>query len=104
MDECKDLKDLYGDGKGLVVGNILNQSLDDIAHSTKLSKIASDFEESHQACEAECEYFNLCSGGYNLIKYRRFESFSATQTPECFVHVKTFADTLLNDLNKNIEA
>ena len=104
VDECRDLKDLYGDCKGMVVGNVLNESLDHIANSAKLEKIASDFEVSHRACEAECEYYNLCSGGYNLIKYRRFASFDATQTPECFVHVKTFTDTLLSHLNETVEA
>ncbi|WP_305907526.1 radical SAM protein [Methylomarinum sp. Ch1-1] len=101
VDECKDLKDLYGDGKGLVVGNVLNASLDEIANSTKLQKIASDFEASHRACEAGCEYFNLCSGGYNLIKFRRFERFNVAQTPECLIHVKTFANTLLSHLNES---
>lgn len=103
-DECRDLKNLYGDGKGLVVGNVLNESLDEIASSIKLQKIAGDFETSHSACEAGCEYYNLCSGGYNLIKYRRFSSFDATETPECYVHVKTFANRLLNDLDKSLEA
>lgn len=104
VDECRDLKDLYGDGKGLVVGNILRDSIDDIAESNKLKKISGDFEISHQACEAGCEYYDLCSGGYNLIKYRRYSTFTETQTPECFVHVMTFADTLLNELNQGIEA
>jgi uncharacterized protein len=104
VDECRDLKDLYGDGKGFVVGNILTASLDEIADSAKLRTIARDFEDSHRACEAECEYFDLCSGGYSLIKYRRFGRFDATQTPECVVHVKTFADTLLRHMNSSVEA
>jgi len=103
VDECRDLQNLYGDGKGLVIGNILNDSLNDIARSEKLTRIAADFEKSHRACEGGCEYFDLCSGGYNLIKYRRFSTFEATQTPECYVHVQTFADTLLGELNSWIE-
>lgn len=98
-DECSDLKDIYGDGKGFVIGNIIEDDFEDMVKSQKLSIIARDFEKSHRMCEAECEYEALCSGGYNLIKYRRFNSFEATETPECRVHVKTFARTLLDDIN-----
>ena len=46
-----------------------------------------------------CGHYDLCSGGYNLIKYRRFGTFDATETPECSVHVKTMVDTLLSHIN-----
>ena len=72
-----------------------------IARSPKLHRIAADFETSHAACQHSCEYFDLCSGGYNLIKYRRFGTFDATETPECSVHVKTMADTLLSHINSH---
>lgn len=99
LDECRDLKNLYGDEKGFVIGNILREDLSVIARSPKLRQIAGDFETSHAACERSCAYFELCSGGYNLIKYRRFGTFDATETPECSVHVKTMADTLLSHIN-----
>jgi uncharacterized protein len=99
LDECRDLKNLYGDERGFVIGNILREDLSVIARSSKLRQIARDFETSHAACERSCPYFELCSGGYNLIKYRRFGTFEATETPECLVHVKTTADTLLSHIN-----
>jgi uncharacterized protein len=102
QDECRDLKDLYGDAKGFVIGNILRQDLADMARSPKLRRIKSDFEASHTACRRSCEYFDLCPGGYNLIKYRRFGTFQATQTPECLVQVKTMADTLLSHINSHV--
>jgi uncharacterized protein len=98
-EECRDL---YGDDNGLIIGNLLTQELDDIARSEKLHRISCDFEISHRACEAACDYFSLCSGGYNLIKYKRFGTFQATETPECLVHVKTFADVMLADMNGHI--
>jgi len=101
LDECRDLKNLYGDDKGFVIGNILREDLSTIARSPKLHRIAADFETSHAACQHSCEYFDLCSGGYNLIKYRRFGTFDATETPECSVHVKTMADTLLSHINSH---
>jgi len=99
-DECIDL---YKDGCGLIVGNILEHDLDQIAASSKLKKIADDFEQSHQVCEAECDYYGLCSGGYNLIKFKRFGKFDVAETPECYVHVKTFARILLDELNRSID-
>jgi len=99
LDECRDLKDVYGDGKGFVIGNILQEDLSAMAGSAKLRRIADDFETSHAACERSCQYFDLCSGGYNLIKYRRFGTFDATETPECAIHVKATADTMLAHIN-----
>lgn len=96
-DECGDL---YGDGRGFVLGNLLRTSLDDIAGSPKLQRVAADFESSHAACERDCSYYDMCAGGYNLVKFKRHGVFDVTQTPECFVHVKTFTDALLDDMNK----
>lgn len=96
IDDCKDL---YKDGCGLIVGNIVEHDLDQIAATSKLKKIADDFEQSHQVCEAECDYYGLCSGGYNLIKFKRFGKFDVAETPECYIHVKTFAKSLLDHLN-----
>lgn len=104
LDECRDLQNIYGDARGFVVGNILDESLDDIVRSPKILRIARDFEASHVACESDCDYYDVCSGGYSLIKYRRFGRFDATETPECRVHVKTFADTLLRDMERSIES
>lgn len=98
-DECREI---YGDGRGLVIGNLLEQDLDEIVASNKLQRIAGDFENSHRACELTCEYFAICSGGYNLVKYKRFGTFEAAETPECVVHVKTFANALLEHLSRDI--
>lgn len=100
----EDCKTLYGDDRGLIVGNLLTQDLGEIARCEKLQRIASDFETSHRACETGCEYYMLCSGGYNLIKQKRFGTFSATETPECRLHVKTFADALLDHMNRRTAA
>lgn len=96
--ECKDL---YGDGRGLIIGNLIDQDLDDLSASSKLRQIWHDFEVSHRACEATCDYYRVCSGGYNLVKYKRFGTFNATETPECRIHIKTFTDVMLNELNIN---
>jgi uncharacterized protein len=91
-------KHLYGDGAGLVIGNILTQSLDDIANSQKLRRIADDFELSHRTCEVSCIHFGQCSGGFNLTKYARFGRFDSTETPECLIHTKTVLLAVMDDL------
>jgi uncharacterized protein len=96
-------KDLYGDGMGLVIGNLLKQPLDEIAESPKLWRIAQDFEMSHRACELGCDYSDLCSGGFNLIKYARFGTFDATETPECVIHTKTMVDAVVDDLQTHVD-
>jgi uncharacterized protein len=96
-------KDLYGDGAGLVIGNVLKQPLDEIAQSPKLQRIAQDFETSHRACEAGCDYFDLCSGGFNLIKQARYGTFEATETPECTIHTKTMVDAMVDDLQAHVD-
>jgi uncharacterized protein len=98
-----DCDDIYRDGHGLTVGNLLTQDLVEIAQSPKLRRIADDFERSHRACELTCEFASLCSGGYNIVKHKRFGTFDATETPECLVHVKTFAQVMLDDIHRSIQ-
>lgn len=99
VDECADI---YGDGKGLVIGNLNDQSLDDIAASTKMERICSDFEVSHSRCEEACPYFELCPGGYNLVKFKRYGTFDVSETPECKVQVQIFSDALMDHLKENM--
>ena len=56
QDECRDLRDLYDDAKGFVIGNILQEDIASMALSPKLRRIAADFETSHAACQRSCEY------------------------------------------------
>ena len=95
--------DIYGDGKGLVVGNLNDQSIDDIARSPKLARLYEDFQRSHAVCEKTCRYFRLCSGGYNLIKFRRYGTLEVAETPECTIHVKTFADALIEHIRARVK-
>jgi uncharacterized protein len=99
----QEYKDLYGDDKGLVVGNALTQSLNEIAAAPKLQQIANDFETSHRACENGCDYFSMCSGGFNLTKYIRFGTFDVMETPECCIHTKTIVDAIVDDLRTHLK-
>lgn len=96
QDECPNI---YGDGKGLVIGNLNEDSLDDIVTSRKLKRIYQDFKLSHSTCAEDCPYYSLCPGGYNLIKYKRFGRFDVSETPECRVQIKAFTDALIDHIN-----
>jgi uncharacterized protein len=83
---------------GMALGNINDASLHDIAASPKLSEIAADFDRSSAACAAECPYFDVCPGGFELTKLARDGHFDGSETPECAIHVKALTDALLDDL------
>lgn len=101
IDECPDI---YGDGKGLVIGNLKTESIEQIAASDKLHDLIGLFRHSHSVCQRSCSHFDLCPGGYNLIKLRRNGSLESVETPECRIQVKTFADTLMEHMSKNLPA
>ena len=93
------LRDLYDDGKGLSIGNILETPFRDMVRSEKLQRIVRDFEVSERACRASCAYYAVCPGGYELTKQLTLGTFDAAQTTECTIHVKTLVDALLDDIH-----
>lgn len=92
------LRDLYGDGMGLALGNIFEMSIEDMAQSPKLNLILQDFATSKQACKRSCEYFSVCPGGFDVLKKQSFGTFDCSETVECLIHVKTLVDALLDDI------
>jgi len=98
------LRDEYGDGKGLSLGNIFEMSLDDMARSHKLQRMMKDFALSRRACEAACQYFSVCTGGFEIVKKKSLGSFDVAETPECVIHVKALVDALLDDISKYLES
>jgi uncharacterized protein len=97
------LRDAYEDGTGLGLGNVLDTPLREMVRSPKLQRIMQDFAASSRSCESACEYFPVCSGGFELTKKQSFGTFQATETAECVVHVKTLVDALLDDVVDHLE-
>ncbi len=98
------LPHLYGDGAGLALGNILEESLVDMASSLKLHRIRSDFHRSASACRSTCGHFATCSGGFELTKVRRFDTYDAAETTECVIHVQALHDALIDDISVYLES
>ncbi|MCW5622601.1 MAG: radical SAM protein [Burkholderiales bacterium] len=96
------LGDLYGDGSGFSIGNIVETPLEDMLASEKLKRIVADFEASAEACRTQCPYFHVCPGGYEITKRQTHGTFAATETSECVIHVKALADALLDDIDDHL--
>jgi uncharacterized protein len=96
------LKDLYGDGRGLALGNILRSPLESMLASEKFRRIAADFATSAAACRNECPYFRVCPGGYEVTKHQTHGTFAAAETSECVIHVKALMDALLDDIDEHL--
>jgi uncharacterized protein len=96
------LKGLYGDGRGMALGNILQCSLESMLASEKFRRIAADFATSAAACRKECPYFRVCPGGYEVTKYQAHGTFASAETNECVIHVKALMDALLDDIDEHL--
>ncbi len=97
------LADLYGDGAGLSLGNIFEMTLEEMAASPKLERIMRDFATSKRACERSCEYFSVCSGGFDLLKHQTPLGFDTSENVECLIHVKTMVDALVDDIQEHLQ-
>ncbi|HGG05936.1 MAG TPA: radical SAM protein [Aliiroseovarius sp.] len=89
----------YGDGAGLSLGNINEASLLQMAQSKKFGRILADFERSQAQCREDCDYYGLCSGGFELSKLNEHTDFEGGETAECVIIVKTLADAVLDDIS-----
>ena len=98
------LRDAYGDGEGLSLGNICATSFEEMIRSEKLQRMMHDFARSARACAASCEYFSVCSGGFDILKKQSLGTFEASETVECLIHVKTLTDALLDDIGDHVES
>ena len=93
---------LYGDGVGLSLGNILTTSLASMAASVKLQKMMADFRLSTASCRVACDYASVCPGGFELTQRAAFEAYSGKQTPECIIAVRTLTDAILDDIDEHL--
>jgi len=86
------LADLYGDGKGLSLGNIGEQTLAEMIDGNKLARMMADFGKSHRLCAQSCDYYAMCPGGFELTQLVENGTFASGETTECVIHVKTLTD------------
>ena len=88
------LADYYGDGKGLSLGNITQQTLTQMLSGNKLERMMDDFDKSHRHCAQTCDYYAMCPGGFELTQLVENGAFESGETTECVIHVKTLTDAV----------
>ncbi len=93
----------FGDGQGFALGNLWETPFEDMVLSEKFRRIQDAFALSARTCHGRCEYFGVCPGGFEISKKRAFRTFEAAETVECLIHVKTFTDALLDDIEGHLE-
>ncbi|WP_145199443.1 radical SAM protein [Sphingobium sp. B2] len=97
------LADLYGDGNGFGLGNLNQLSLSEMLSSDKLERMINDFAVSTRYCETNCDYFDVCTGGFEITKRLKHGRFDAGETIECATHVKTLIDAMIADISEHLE-
>ena len=88
------LTDLFGDGRGLSLGNIGEQTLAEMIDGDKLVRMMDDFGKSHRYCAQTCDYYAMCPGGFELTQLVENGAFASGETTECVIHVKTLTDVV----------
>lgn len=93
----------YGDGQGLAIGNINHSSISDMLSSQKFAAIVDDFSATQQRCREFCEYYSVCTGGFELIQWEKAKPFNpeSPESIECIIHVKAMTDSVLNVIENN---
>jgi uncharacterized protein len=96
----------YGDGQGLSLGNIQQQTLAEMLRSSKLAAMSEDFELSHQRCASSCDYYSVCPGGFELTQLISLhdEDCVIPETIECLIHVKALTDAILDSVDSGSDS
>lgn len=90
----------YGD---FVLGNVLQDSLESIAASSKFQRIHRDMRSGLARCQNECSYFGLCGGGAGSNKYWEHGTFDCAETQACRYRIKLTADVVLDGLERLLD-
>jgi len=66
-----------------IIGNILNDSLEDMRRSASMTAMTRDIAAGVEDCRSSCEYFSVCGGGAPVNKLAENGSFHSTRTAFC---------------------
>ncbi|MBK8100735.1 MAG: GRRM system radical SAM/SPASM domain protein [Planctomycetes bacterium] len=79
----------------LTLGNLVQQSLDELAEGPAFGPLHAAIEQGISACRQQCEYFRLCGGGCPSNKLAERGTFAATATAHCRLTRQVLADVVL---------
>jgi uncharacterized protein len=83
-----------------MVGNILEESLEEMLRSPAMQAMARDIAAGVAACRKECDYFSVCGGGAPVNKLAENGSFGSTRTAFCSLVQIVPTDLILNALDR----
>jgi uncharacterized protein len=96
-----------GDYQDFIVGNILNDSLQDMQNSQSMAALSRDISAGVEECRKACEYFSVCGGGAPVNKLAENGSFRSTRTAFCGLTQMVPIDLILDAFDRlkmNMEA
>lgn len=85
-----------------VIGNVLSQSLAEMARSPVLAGLEGEIAAGVEACRRSCEYFRFCRGGAPANKLFETGRFDTTETLYCRLARQAVFDVVLEDLETGL--
>jgi len=80
------------------IGNICNQSLEEIAHTLDTSLLKAHAQASRDSCQRQCKYFQICGGTYFSNKWSENGDLLAHETQACRLHSQAVIDAFLDHI------
>lgn len=80
------------------IGNICDESLEQIAHTFEMSFLKADAQMSRDLCQRQCQYFQICGGTYFSNKWFENYNLLTHETLACRLHAQTITDAFLDHI------
>jgi uncharacterized protein len=84
------------DYNNFIIGNIKINEIEDITYSTNYKKIQKVIHQSIDNCKNECDYFDICGGGFFSNKFFENGKIDSTETVTCNLRVKAITDVIIS--------
>lgn len=85
---------------GFVFGNIVRDSFEEIAGTTKFTEAFGSIRAGKDACRVQCGYYEICGGGCPSNKLSENGTTTSTETMNCILTRKVITDVILDELEK----
>ena len=83
-------------------GNVLSDSLEQIAASERFQQVQHEMAAGVAACRSSCAYFGLCGGGAGSNKVFEHGRFDGSETQACRYRIQLVADVVLAGLEQQL--
>lgn len=85
-----------------VMGNILQDSIEDILGNPIYLQVQSEIQAGVAACKQKCGYWDFCGGGSPSNKFFEHGRFDVTETTTCRISKQAAVDVLLEHLETRL--